>query len=306
MEELIAKYLQYQKIERNASEHTLVSYRRDLMQFTAFVASELQSEIADLEADSADRLMIRLWLGQLSEEGLKRSSISRKVAAVRSFYKYLHGRGYLESNPAHLLIIPKKETRLPKTVSAVEIGQMMNLCNLTAPEGVQERAILELFYSTGIRLSELTALNVTDLDLTQRQVTVFGKGKKERSVPLGSSAIDALKEHLKNRVRLLKPTSDSDAQKALFITPTGIRIYPRKIQRLVRDYLMQVSEATRMSPHTLRHSFATHMLDAGADIRVIKEFLGHSSLASTQVYTHTSVERLKQVYKLAHPRADHT
>lgn len=305
MEELIAKYLQFQKIERNASVHTLSSYEVDLRQFTEFASAELQTDSDQLESISVDRLLIRLWLGELSEQGMKRSTIARKVAALRSFFNYLHSRGYIDQNPAHLLLIPKKEKRLPKTVSATEIEQMMDLCDLTDMEGIQDRAILELFYSTGIRLSELTSLDVTDLNLTQNLVTVFGKGKKERTVPLGSRAVNALKCQLENRIRLLTQKSDTDAKKALFLTSSGSRIYPRKVQRLVRDYLMRVSESTRKSPHTLRHSFATHMLDAGADIRVIKEFLGHTTLSSTQIYTHTSMERLKQVYKQAHPRADH-
>jgi len=305
MEELIAKYLQFQKIERNASKHTLSSYGRDLHQLKAFASEELQTECEQLSAESIDRLMIRLWLGELSEQGLKRNTIARKAAAVRSFYKYLYSRGLIEKNPAQLLIIPKKEKRLPKTVSASEMDQMMNLCDLTDPAQVQDRAILELFYATGIRLSELTSLNVTDLNLTQNLVTVFGKGRKERTVPLGTRASEALENQLINRNKLLTGKSDTDAKKALFLSSAGLRIYPRKVQRLVQSYLIRVSEVTQKSPHTLRHSFATHLLDAGADIRIIKEFLGHSSLASTQVYTHTSVERLKQVYKQAHPRADH-
>jgi tyrosine recombinase XerC len=305
MNELISTYLRYLRIERNASKHTIQSYENDLMQLLDFTVRELTCTPETVPIRKIDRLMIRLWLGELTENGLARNSIARKVASVRSFFKYCFKRGYIEKNPAHLLIVPKKETRLPKTVTTGDIDKMMELAEGDNPEIIQDRAILELFYSTGIRVSELTNLNVTDLDLRQNQLTVLGKGQKQRVVPLGKQAIIAGKNHLHNRGSLLTPKSSHDDRKALFIAPEGGRIYPRRVQRIIKNYLMKVSEVTQKSPHILRHSFATHMLDAGADIRLIKEFLGHSNLASTQVYTHTSVERLKQVYSKAHPRAEH-
>ena len=303
MKELILKYLQYLKVERNASSHTITSYRNDLEQLVGFASSELQLETDNLEACQIDRLMIRLWLGELSDEGKKRNTIARKVASVRSFFKYLFKRGFIDKNPAHLLVIPKREQRLPKTVRIDEIDEMMKMADLSNPVQVQEKAILELLYSTGIRVSELTGLNVSDVNFNQQQITVFGKGSKERMIPLGKKASEALLNHLQNRENMFTSKSDLDAKKAFFIAKSGKRMYPRKVQRMVKDYFIKVSESSQKSPHTLRHSFATHMLDAGADIRMIKEFLGHSSLASTQVYTHTSVERLKNVYSQAHPRA---
>lgn len=303
MKELISKYLQYLRIEKNASKHTITSYENDLNQLITFAAKELKIEPQQPEAEQIDRLLIRLWLGELTEKGMARNTIARKVASVRSFFKYLYKRGFIEQNPAHLLIVPKKEHRLPKTVRSGEIATMIDLADRTDPKQIQERAILELLYSTGIRVSELTNLDLTDLDLSRKQVTVFGKGSKERTVPLGSKAAEALENHLHNRQNLITSKSDNDSKKSLFIASEGGRIYPRKVQRIVRDYFMRVSEVTQKSPHTLRHSFATHLLDAGADIRIIKEFLGHSSLASTQIYTHTSVERLKNIYSQAHPRA---
>ena len=297
------KYLQYLKVERNASSHTITSYQNDLEQLVGFAVTELQIDADELSVQQIDRLLIRLWLGQLSDEGKKRNTIARKVASVRSFFKYLFKRGYIDKNPAHLLVIPKKEQRLPKTVRIDEIDEMMELADLSDPYQVQEKAILELLYSTGIRVSELTGLNVSDINFKQQQITVFGKGSKERMIPLGNKASEALLNHLQNRENMFTSKSDLDAKKAFFITHSGKRMYQRKVQRLVKDYFMKVSEVTQKSPHTLRHSFATHMLDAGADIRMIKEFLGHSSLASTQIYTHTSVERLKNVYSQAHPRA---
>ncbi|NBC03102.1 MAG: tyrosine recombinase [Bacteroidetes bacterium] len=300
MKELIEKYLRYLKVERNASKNTLTSYRNDLYQLLSFVSAYSGNPQPELDVAIVDRLIIRLWLGELTEEGMARNTIARKVASVRSFFKYCYKRGHIDKNPAHLLIIPKKEQRLPKTVSIKEIEEMMELADAEDAETVQEKAILELFYATGVRLSELTELDRDDLELQRKQVTVYGKGAKQRLVPLGDKAVKALERHLSKRHQLLGKST----VKALFLTTKGERIYPRMVQRIIRKYLMRVSEVTQKSPHTLRHSFATHMLDAGADIRLIKEFLGHANLASTQVYTHTSVERLKNIYKQAHPRAE--
>jgi len=304
MRKSIEKYLNYLKIERNSSLHTIISYRNDLEQLLDFAAGEQGLEPKNVQLHSIDRLTIRLWMGELSENGIARNSIARKVAAVRSFFKYCFKRGYVEKNPAHLLIVPKKEQRLPVTVAAEEINSMMELADGKTPETQQERAILELFYSSGIRLSELVNLNVNDVDIRQRQVTVLGKGNKQRVIPIGKKAIEAHKNHLKTRGELLTEKSENDDKKALFIAPRGGRIYPRKVQRIIESYLAKTSEVTQKSPHTLRHSFATHMMDAGADIRMIKEFLGHNDLNSTQIYTHTSIERLQKVYSKAHPRAE--
>ncbi|TVR16231.1 MAG: tyrosine recombinase XerC [Balneolaceae bacterium] len=304
MTELISKFILTLRTERNASEHTLTSYKNDLLQLLEFAADEFVKKPEAVSAGDIDRLTIRLWLGSLADKGVARNTVARKVAAVRSFYKYCFKRGYVEQNPAQLLIVPKKEIRLPKTLQLSEVSNMMDLADGSEPESVQERTIMELFYSTGIRLSELTGLNISDVDLRQKQVTVFGKGKKQRTVPLGDEALQWCKKHLESRMQLLTEKSDNDARLAFFIAPRGGRMYQRKVQRIIKDYLMRASESSNKSPHTLRHSFATHMLDAGADIRLIKEFLGHASLASTQVYTHTSVERLKNVYNQAHPRAE--
>ena len=304
MKELIKKYLKYLKIERNSSDHTITSYQNDLNQLLDFASRHLEQEEDLLDISEVDRLIIRLWLGELNEEGMARNTIARKVAAVRSFFKYCYKRSYIEKNPAHLLIIPKKEQRLPKTIQAREINEMMDLAGGDDPATIQEQAILELFYSTGIRLSELTNLNVKDIQMPQKQLTVFGKGSKQRIVPLGNKALNALEYHLKHRGDLFTTDTMNSDKNALFLSVGGKRIYPRMVQRIIKKYLLKVSEVTQKSPHTLRHSFATHMLDAGADIRLIKEFLGHANLASTQIYTHTSVERLQKIYSQAHPRAE--
>ena len=303
MKNAIYKYLRFLKTERNASPHTITSYQNDLSQFLEFCSTYFNTDEDNVAIEAVERLTIRLWLGELSEVGLAKNSIARKVAAVRSFFKYCFKRGLVEQNPAHLLIVPKKEKVLPKTATPEDLHRMMELAEGNNPRSAQDRAILELFYSTGIRLSELVGLNIDDIDRELKQIKVLGKGSKQRIVPIGSHSLNAINTHLKTRKKLYGKRTDEDAGTALFLAAGGQRIYPRAVQRLVEDYLMKASEVTQKSPHVLRHSFATHLLDKGADIRVIKELLGHANLAATQVYTHTSVERLKNVYELAHPRA---
>lgn len=303
MKKAAKKYLRYLKVERNASPHTIRSYRTDIRQFLHFCGRYLERDAGEVHPEEIDRLTIRLWLGELSEEELKKSSIARKVAALRSFFKYCFKRGIIQENPAHLLIVPKKDRPLPKTANQEDLSRMMELAGGDAPAARQDRAILELLYGTGIRLSELTGLDLADLNLERKQVKVLGKGARQRIVPLGGRAMDALARHLETREQLYGEQTDSDARQAVFLAAHGQRIYSRAVQRTVRDYLERASEVTQKSPHVLRHSFASHLLDRGADIRVIRELLGHANLAATQVYTHTSVERLKTVYEGAHPRA---
>jgi tyrosine recombinase XerC len=304
MDKAIDRFLRYLKIERNASTHTLTSYETDLQQFQAFCADQFSCDPQDIPLYKIDRLLIRLWLGQLTDDGLKKSSIIRKVSALRSFFKYAFKRGMVEQNPAQLLVVPKKDQPLPKITTPEAMNRMMEQVDTESPRGVQTKAILELFYSTGIRLSELVQLNMKDLDIERAQIKVLGKGARQRIQPIGSKAIRALKNHLRVRDQLFGPRTDKDARQALFIAANGQRIYDRAVRRIVNKWLQKVSEVTPKSPHTLRHSFATHLLDAGADIRIVKELLGHKSLYSTQIYTHISVERLKEIYATAHPRAE--
>ncbi|MEX1062360.1 MAG: tyrosine recombinase XerC [Balneolaceae bacterium] len=303
MKRLIDKYLNYLKVERNSSPHTMAAYKSDLSQFLRYCSGIGQCDENHVDPNQIDRLIIRLWLGELAENGAARSSVTRKVATVRSFFKYAFKRGFIEKNPAHLLVIPKKEKRLPKTAHPDEVNRLLEQADGDEPSDIQDRAILELFYCTGIRLSELTSLDLADLNFNLNQILIQGKGNKQRIVPLGGKAVRALVRHLENREHLYGRRTDADARKALFLAASGHRIYPRAVQKMVRHYFNRTSEITQKSPHVLRHSFATHMLDAGADIRIIKEFLGHASLAATQIYTHTSVARLKSIYELAHPRA---
>lgn len=304
MEQIVEKFLRYLRIERNSSEHTRISYRTDICQFIDFLKTSDETDSGSTDINAITRLDIRLWLGELSEMGLARNTIARKVASLRSFFKYCNKRGHIEKNPAHLLLVPKKESRLPKTVNPEGIDRMMELADGEAPDDHQNRAILELLFGTGIRLSELVKLSLNDLNFEQKQVLIQGKGNKQRIVPLGTQALSTLNTHLDTRYLLFGKKTDTDAKKAVFLAPGGQRVYPRFVQRLVKSFIEKVSEVSQKSPHVLRHSFATHLLDAGADIRVIKELLGHTNLSSTQIYTHTSVEHLKNVYNQAHPRAE--
>lgn len=305
MKKAIEKYLRYLEVERNASPHTITSYKNDLNQFLAFCTAHFDSEETELHLDQIERITIRLWLGELTDRELAKSSIARKVAAIRSFFKYCFKRGLVEQNPAHLLIVPKKDQPLPKTASKEDLNRMMELAEGNTPKSAQHRAILELLYATGIRLSELVNLDEDDIDFKLNQITVLGKGAKQRIVPFGEQAKNALQKHLETKPELYGSRTDADARKAAFVAASGQRIYDRAVQRIVKDFMQRASEVTQKSPHVLRHSFATHLLDQGADIRVIKELLGHADLSATQVYTHTSVERLKNVYETAHPRAKH-
>lgn len=311
VQEHIEAYRKHLQSERNASTHTIRSYQTDLIQFFDFL--EFQTDVP-ATVTGADRPSIRLWLGHLAEHGHSPSTLSRKAAAIRSFFKYLFKRGVIEDNPAKLLTLPKKRRVLPKTAHQEDIRRMMELTSdqsdqcdqalRNTPLRLQDRAVLELFYSSGIRLSECTSLSLKGVDLRRRQITVLGKGNKERTIPIGGYAIEALQKHLKSRSMLFGERTDDDARQALFLAPGGQRAYPRYIQRRVQHYLMLASEVTQKSPHVLRHSFATHLMNAGADIRMIKELLGHANLSATQIYTHTGVERLKHVYQMAHPRGE--
>lgn len=305
MKDIVDKFLRYLEVERNSSSHTIISYRTDLEQFITFLATEYDISLDQVDKNSITRLDIRMWLGELSEEGMARSTLARKVASIRSFFKYCFKRGHISKNPAHLLILPKQEKRLPKTLNTIDIERMMELADGESPSEIQSRAVLELLFGTGIRLSELTQLNLADLNFSQRQIIVQGKGNKQRIVPLGTHALSSLKKHLDHRTVLYDKRTDKDARKSVFLAPGGQRVYPRFVQRLVKSFIEKVSEISQKSPHVLRHSFATHLLNAGADIRVIKELLGHTNLSATQIYTHTSVEHLKNIYQQAHPRADH-
>jgi len=286
--ELFATYLE---TERNVSPHTLAAYRSDLAQLLAFA---VRDKGEDVSAQDIDHLLLRRYLAGLAKNS-KKSSIGRKLAAIRSFFRFLLRRGAVVKNPAELIATPKKEQRLPFHLDIDQATTLMEAPDDDQKYALRDRAILELLYSSGLRVSELTGLNIGELDLAGGMVRVTGKGGKERIVPVGSRALAAVQEYLDER--------DSSARGALFLNTRGGRINRRSVARIVDAHVQRIAAFKNISPHTLRHTFATHMLEGGADLRAIQELLGHASLSTTQKYTHVSIDRLMEVYDKAHPKA---
>jgi tyrosine recombinase XerC len=292
---LVASFLEYLRRERNASPHTVEAYDDDLRQFGTFVTGS--EKLIDFGTLSHGDL--RAFLGNLVDQGFSRRSIARKVACLRSFYRYLHRKGEVRSNPALSLASPKIQRNLPTYLDEAAVTDLMNQPDRSTPIGSRDAAILELLYGTGMRLSELIGLSATDVDLHERTVRVMGKGSKERIIPLGRKAAEAVEAYRSKRQALAKPRSPD----ALFLTIRGLRLNPKGVNVLVNTYITAVSAIQKKSPHVLRHTFATHLLNRGADLRAVKEMLGHESLSTTQIYTHVSIERLKKIYSQAHPKA---
>ncbi len=287
-------FLRYLRLEKNASEFTLRSYEIDLKKFFEFVEERGRHGI--------DRRTLREYLAGLSAQGLKVSTINRKLASLRSFLKFLNARGFVSINPAASLSFLKQEKLLPQVLSYDIILKALSLPDATTFSGVRDRFLIDLFYSTGLRLRELTGLNIGDLDLGRQAVRVLGKGAKERILPLGPNLVRGLVTYLDARQALLRDLNI--ASTCLFLSRKGGRLTPKQVQLRIRKYLIAASDKETAYPHMLRHSFATHLLNEGADLVAVKEMLGHSSLSTTQIYTHLTAERLKKVYDRAHPRAD--
>jgi len=292
MQTEIATFIQYLQSERNASPHTVEAYSRDLQQFAAFLCHQIDSS---LTIDQITHLHIRRYLASIHKE-LTKSSAGRKLAAIRSLFRFLLRRGIIEKNPAELVSTPKKEKKLPFHLNIDEITTLVEAPKLPEELPSRDRAILETLYSSGLRVSELTGLDVKGVDLLAGTVRVFGKGGKERIVPLGGKAIKALEEYLELR-------GNPGIQAPLFVNSRGGRLTRRSVARIVDKYMLHLQTMKKASPHTLRHTFATHLLEGGADLRSIQEMLGHASLSTTQKYTHVSIDRLLEVYDKAHPKA---
>jgi integrase/recombinase XerC len=301
----VADFLRYLGVERNDSPHTVKAYGRDLAAFVEFADQHFGGADKWTWA-GVDRLAIRGWLAQSSKRGWSKRSMARALSALRSFYKFLNVHHGIEVNPARAASTPKLEKKLPAYLDRGAIDRLFDLAQARAGEntlqGRRNRAMLEMFYSTGMRLSELVGLDMDDLDLAGDAVRVRGKGKKERLLPVGRPAVSALRGYFPRRDEVQREAKAPD-RRAVFISERGKRLAARSVQLIVRGLLDEVSEGQDVSTHSLRHSFATHLLDAGADLRAVQELLGHASLSTTQIYTHTSVERLKKVYHQAHPRA---
>ena len=291
--------------ERDVSPHTVKAYSRDLQAFVAFLSGYYGTR--EWSWGGIDRLAIRGFMAHLTRAGLGKRSIARALSAVRSFYKFLHRTETVEANPARGVGSPKVEKHLPGYLDRAQIGVLFQMAETRAWEGsfadVRNLAMLELFYSTGLRLSELRGINRTDLDLVSQQVKVRGKGRKERIVPVGDHATLALRNYERKRDELSVALKGKIDRQAIFLNKNGKRISARGVQNIVSRFLEAIAEDAGLCTHSLRHSFASHLLDAGADLRAVQELLGHASVSTTQIYTHTSVERLKEVYRKAHPRA---
>jgi integrase/recombinase XerC len=299
MEEALAEFLRHLALERNASAHTVKSYREDLTQAIEFFRTRL-AEKSPRPQQMTTRLL-RAHLAWLSEQGYARSTIGRRLAAVRSWCRFLCRQGTLSANPALGLRGPRQDKKLPHFVSREDMARLLETPPAGTPLGLRDRAILETLYSAGLRVSELTGLDVGDVDLNEGVAMVRGKGRKERLALLGPPAIVALTCWMPQREALAG--ARAAGQPALYLNRNGTRLSSRSVGRLLEKYLARAGLDRRTSPHTLRHSFATHLLDAGADIRSVQELLGHRSLATTQIYTHVSTQRLRDSYHKAHPRA---
>jgi integrase/recombinase XerC len=304
MRDLIEKFRDHLRIERNASAHTLRSYGADLEQFLGFLKQRnlAQGEGGEVAADKIDPLAIRAFLSSLYRDH-KKSSLGRKLAALRSFLKYLVQQGYLRRNPAEIVATPRQEKPLPNFMPVDEAFALMETPDASLTWGARDKAILETLYSTGMRVSELVGLSEGDVDSSLGIVRVFGKGGKERIVPIGEKALEALGIYFEKRDRALRKTGEKGRKTPIFTNPRGGRLTARSVARILQKHLVRGGIWRKVSPHALRHSFATHLLDAGADLRAIQELLGHASLSTTQRYTHVSVDKLMEVYDRAHPRA---
>ncbi len=322
MDEWIQKFIASLQFERNASAHTLRNYASDLAQFRDFLArqemaahadKESNAELKDVAIDirSIDNIRIREFLSSLYERHNQKSSIARKTAAIRSFFKFLETEGAVEKNPARLVSAPKLPRKLPEVMTAETVGNFLNELDARAAAGHSETqwllkrnvAMFELLYAAGLRVSELVGLNFEDVNFDDRMLRVRGKGKKERMAPFGSKAQDAIAAYLEERDRRFGHHQIAGNRAPMFVNFRGGRLTARSVARLLDRYIREFDRNLKLSPHGLRHAFASHLLYEGADLRAIQEMLGHSSLSTTQKYTHTSIKQLLEVYDKAHPKA---
>ncbi len=294
MKRELSQFLDYLRHERNASIHTLSSYRRDLRQLAAFL------EERGLALSRVDNVHIRAFMAELYEKRLKKSSMARKLAAIRSFFQFCVKKGWLAENPARIVATPKQDKPVPSFLSEEEVADFLETPRSGRTLDLRDRAVLELLYATGIRVSELVGINQDDVNFKERLIRIRGKGKKERLVPFGRIAGERMTDYVGARLALLK---GEVREKALFVNYRGKRLTARSVERIIDKYIRLAALRRKISPHSLRHSFASHLLSRGADLRVIQELLGHESLATTQKYTHLNLGRLMDVYRKSHPRS---
>jgi tyrosine recombinase XerC len=295
MNKEIAEFLAFLKHEKNASPHTIDAYGRDLREVAAYLKER------GVRWDRAENVILRGYLAELHEKKRKKSTIGRKLAALRSFYDFCVRTKRVAANPAKILSTPRQDRSVPSFLTEDETAELLELPRSSKPLDLRDKAILELFYATGIRVSELVGIETADIHFGERLVRVRGKGKKERIVPFGGKAREALENYGRARSGLVGKGTGGEA--AFFVNYRGERLSARSVQRMVRKYIRRTAVARKISPHSLRHSFASHLLGRGADLRVIQELLGHASLATTEKYTHVDLQQLLRVYKKSHPRS---
>ena len=289
MQRYIDKFINYLKIEKNASNHTIINYTVDLKAFSLFLGS------ADI--GSVDHLALRRFLAELRGRSYSKRTVARKLASLRSLFKFLYREGHIKSNPITAISSPKLDKKLPNFLDVGKVTKLILCPDVKTPAGLRDRAILETLYSCGIRVSELVGLDMDDIDFISGVIKVLGKGRKERMIPIGDAALLSIRKYTEGRDGRAKE------KKAVFLNSRGGRLTDRSVRRVVDRYIHACSIEEKISPHSLRHSFATHLLDRGADLRCVQELLGHMNLSTTQIYTHVTMERLKNVYDKAHPRA---
>ncbi|HEV2983112.1 MAG TPA: tyrosine recombinase XerC [Vicinamibacterales bacterium] len=311
MLEHLKHFLQFLSLNRNASAHTVRAYESDLTQLLAHVAANGGIKRGDLTPAHLDRGAIRSFLGELHKRGQTRASAARKLAATRTFLRYLRREGLIDDDPGAMVVTPKRDIRMPAHLSEQEMLALIGAASVTTPLGRRDRAILELFYASGLRLSELVGLDLDDVNLSGRMSRVLGKGGKERLVPFNTSTAKAIRAYLNDREAIVRGRDGQERQERrvrhpLFVNYRGGRLTVRSVDRLVRRYVAATSARSGISPHALRHSFATHLLQRGADLRAIQELLGHAQLSTTQRYTHVNAAQLLEVYRKSHPRAGRT
>jgi integrase/recombinase XerC len=295
MQETFTKYINYLEAEKNASPYTVRNYRNDLLGFFHFLKAEKVSSLKEV-----NRHTLRDYMAHLIEQGIVKRSIARKLSAIRSFYRYLIREGTISASPIAATTSPKLDKRLPSFLTPDEIKKLLEAPDLSKPQGQRDRALLELLYASGLRVSELVSLSLANVNLDTREILVHGKGSKERLVLMGKPAADALSSYInRGRAELLSKKTGN----ALFINRYGGRITARSVQKMLGEDTAKAGIDRRVHPHMLRHTFATHMLDGGADLRVVQELLGHADLSSTQIYTHVTKSRARKAYMSAHPLA---
>lgn len=290
IQRFIEKFINYLKVEKNSSAHTITNYLVDLKAFEQFLG---EKEIA-----SIDHLMLRKFLAEMRARNYAKRTIARKLASLRSFFRFMYREGHIKANPITAISTPKLDKKLPIVLDEGKVAKLLQCPPEDDVFGLRDRALLETIYSAGIRVSELVGLDVRDVDLIAEIIKVFGKGSKERMVPIGAPAASAIRRYLDKRGE-----AKARDKNAVFLGKNGTRLRDRSVRRIVDKHMRACSLAEHISPHSLRHSFATHMLDRGADLRSVQELLGHANLSTTQIYTHVTMERLKSVYDKAHPRA---